>query len=141
MTFKLIVVPETERLHGHSYMHQVQHDCLDKFILDEDQKRKPLSKAKFQKACEELATQYVVFYCVESYSYPVQNYYDKDGDYINSDSETDTYPTPKAEMVAALTEMGYNDATQLVEKAIVTDHYINLYYGESINLCSYAIKI
>lgn len=141
MTFKLIVVPETERLHAHSYECQLKLDCLDKFVLAEDQKKKHLSKPKFLKACEDLASKYVIFYFVESYSYPVNNYHDADGDYTHSDSETNTYPTPKEEMVAALAEMGYTNATQLVDKAIVTDHYNNLYYGESINLCSYAIKI
>lgn len=44
-------------------------------------------------------------------------------------------------MVAQLTEMGYNDAAKMIKDAVITDHDINLYYGERISLQSYSIKV
>lgn len=141
MTFKWIASHETSHLHAHSYETTVMVECLDKLFPEEKDNYQYLSKAKVDKLKELVAAQYVVLYFVDTYTYPVKNYHDKDGDYINSDSETNSYKTPTEEMIAALNEMGYNDTAEMMKNAVRVNHDINLYYGERISLESYCIKI
>jgi hypothetical protein len=141
MSLKLITTPDTLKLHPTSYERGVMIDCFDKLKSDDMPRQNYLSDAVVKKMRDFVESQYIVFYFVDSYTYAVKDYHDKDGDYINSDSETNTYPTPMEEMVASLTEMGYNDATKMIKDAVITDHDINLYYGERISLQSYSIKV
>lgn len=141
MTFKWIASNETSHLHAHSYETTVMVECLDKLFPEEKDNYQYLSKAKVDKLKELVSSQYVVLYFVDSYTYPVENYHDKDGDYTHSDSETNSYKTPTEEMIVALNEMGYNDTTEMIKNAVRVNHDINLYYGERISLESYCIKI
>lgn len=140
MSLKLIITPDTIKLHPTSYERGIMVDCFDKLKSDDMPRQNYLSEAVVKKMRDFVESQYIVFYFVNSYTYAVKDYHDNDGDYINSDSETNTYPTPMEEMVATLTEMGYNDATKMIKDAVITDHDINLYYGEGISLQSYAVK-
>lgn len=141
MTFKLIASNETLHLHGHSYETTVMVECLDKLFPEEKGNYQYLSKSKVDKLKELVAAHYVVLYFVDSYTYPVENYHDKDGDYTHSDSETNSYKTPTEEMIVSLNEMGYNDTTEMMKNAVRVNHDINLYYGERISLESYCIEI
>lgn len=141
MSLKLITTPDTLKLHPTSYERGVMIDCFDKLKSNDMPRQNYLSDAVVKKMRDFVESQYIVFYFVDSYTYAVKDYHDNDGDYINSDSETNTYPTPMEEMVAQLTEMGYNDATKMIKDAVITDHDINLYYGERISLQSYSIKV
>lgn len=140
MSLKLIITPDTIKLHPTSYERGIMVDCFDKLKSDDMPRQNYLSEAVVKKMRDFVESQYIVFYFVNSYTYAVKDYHDNDGDYINSDSETNTYPTPMEEMVATLTEMGYNDATKMIKDAVITDHDINLYYGEGISLQTYAVK-
>lgn len=141
MTFKLITSNDTAHLHGQSYETTVMVECLDKLFPEEKDKYQYLSKAKIDKLKELFSAQYVVLYFVDSYTHPVQDYHDNDGDYTHSDSETQSYKTPTEEMIVALKEMGYNDTTKMMNDAVHVEHDINLYYGERISLESYCMKI
>lgn len=141
MSLKLITTPDTLKLHPTSYERGVMIDCFDKLKSNDMPRQNYLSDAVVKKMRDFVESQYIVFYFVDSYTYAVKDYHDNDGDYINSDSETNTYPTPMEEMVAQLTEMGYNDATKMIKDAVITGHDINLYYGERISLQSYSIKV
>lgn len=141
MSLKLITTPDTLKLHPTSYERGVMIDCFDKLKSDDMPRKNYLSDAVVKKMRDFVESQYIVFYFVVSYTYSVKDYNDSDGDYTHSDSETNQYPVPMEEMVAQLTEMGYNDATKMIKEAVITNHDINLYYGESILLQSYSIKV
>lgn len=141
MSLKLITTPDTLKLHPTSYECGVMIDCFDKLKSDDMERKNYLSDAVVKKMRDFVESHYIVFYFVDSYTYSVKDYNDSDGDYTHSDSETNTYCVPMEEMIAQLTEMGYNDATKMINIAVITDHDINLYYGERISLQSYSIKV
>lgn len=141
MSLKLITTPDTIRLHPTSYERGIMIDCFDKLAPADMERKHYLSNAVVKKMRDFVESQYIVFYFVDSYTYAVKDYHDNDGDYINSDSETNRYPVPVEEMIAQLTEMGYNDAAKMIKDAVITNHDINLYYGERISLESCCIKI
>jgi Holliday junction resolvasome RuvABC DNA-binding subunit len=143
MTIKFVSTDDTKKLHGLSYSDTVMVKCFHQLMPDSNIDTKYLSAGKQKKIENLLAEKYIILYCVESYQYPTQHYNDDDGDYIRSDSETTVYPIPNDELIQALVDMGYTaeKASTMLSAARKKSHYINLYYGESINLLSIAIPV
>jgi hypothetical protein len=141
MSLNLITTTDTLKLHPTSYERGIMLDCFDALAPAEMERKYYVSDAVAKKMRDFVESQYIVFYFVASYTYPVENYNDSDGDYSHSDCETNIYPVPTEEMIAKLAEMGYNDSTKMMKSAVIIDHDINLYYGERIALKSYCIKI